>query len=334
VTGATGVVGHETLVQARLAGWDAVGCSRRGGPGIIQWNLADEPPAELRRPWDAMVHCAARPRWNLPAHEAWQANAAPVEVVASLVGPDTSFILISTAYASGLTGSVESNDLDDYRNTYEWSKAGAERLVAERIGACTVIRPPLVVGRRAEGSVARFTGLYSFLGALTSSQLPALVADPQGRLDIVSTSDIADLCLAEIDRGQPPSGVLTMGAGNQTMDNRATMELIERRINRWRAHAGLAPLEWPPFISPEAWERLYRPMARRAFTDRQLRILDLLEPFIPYLSMAQPLAANHLVAPMADCLERCVDYWLETHPAAARRELKPWSVGSRAVSNG
>lgn len=331
VTGATGVVGTELLATARRAGWDAVGTSRRGGEGIVPWEMAGPAPAGLRRHWDVVVHTAARPRWNLPAGTAWRSNVEPVDAVAPLVSTGTRFVLLSTAYATGLHGSVESERLEDYRNTYEWSKAGAERRTRQRIGPAVVIRPPLVIGRRQDGVVARFTGLYSFLSAMTGSQLPVMVADRDSALDVVSTTDLAESCLREVDRPVDRERIVVLGGGSGVLSVGETLHLTESTLNEWRTARGIAPLGWPKLVPVETWYRLYRPMARRTFSPRQWRTLELLEPFIPYLTMPEsvlgtPEATRVPVPAMADCVRRCTEYWIRTHPGAAARELRRWSA--------
>lgn len=332
VTGATGVVGDDLLREARAAGWDAVGCSRRGGPGVEPWDLSGGPvPAALRRHWDVIVHAAARPKWTMPAEEAWAANVLPADRVAEIGSPDTHVVLLSTAYATGLTGSVDSADLADYRNTYEWSKAGAERRVREVIGPATVVRPPLVIGRRADGGVARFTGMYLFLHALSTSKLPALVADPGAALEVVSTTDVAACCLAAAAAGPPAAEtVQVLGRGREAATVDQLFAVASGAFNKWRAERRLEPLEWPRTVSPEQWFRFFRPWADKALSDRQRRIIALLEPFIPYLSVAEPLPVTWRVPPLDDCMARCVLYWAERNPTLASRGLRSWSAEATA----
>src|SRR5215207_3516390 len=123
VTGATGVVGSELVGSARRAGWEALGCSARGGSGgAVAWRMGAEPaPGALRREWDVVVHAAARPRWNLDPATAQESNVLPVAALEQVVGPRTHLVHVSTAYATGLRGDAGSPELADYRNSYEWS---------------------------------------------------------------------------------------------------------------------------------------------------------------------------------------------------------------------
>ena len=82
---------------------------------------------------------------------------------------------------------MSSTDPADYRNTYEWSKAHAERLARELFPQLTIIRPPLIVGRRLDGRAARFAGMYTILRGMTRA------LDPHSRIlagEKLETSDV------------------------------------------------------------------------------------------------------------------------------------------------
>lgn len=332
VTGATGVVGTEIVREAAAAGWDVVGCSRRGGAGSVSWDMLEEPaPATLRRHWDVVVHAAANTEWTLPAVKAWRANVTPLDSLAELIGPDTHLVFVSTAWVIGLTGDVESPELGDYRNTYEWSKAGAERIVRERFAPVTITRPPLVIGRRGDGAVARFSGLYSRITAFTVGKLPALVGEPDAPVEMVSSTDVTACCLAAAAAGRPvATTVHVQGRGPNAM---TVGELIERtvhRLNHWRTgQGGAVPLEGPRLLTAEQWYRFFRPLAGRVLTVHQQRILDMMGPFVPYMSIPEHLAVTWPVEPLEVCLDRCVDYWAAHHPHLASREPKPWKAVAR-----
>jgi nucleoside-diphosphate-sugar epimerase len=88
-------------------------------------------------------------------------------------GPFATGITVMSAQRPPVTGVTRRGDVaagvrawalaeqpGDYRNHYEWSKAAAERLVRERYGDVTIVRPPLVVGRRSDGTVAPHRRLH------------------------------------------------------------------------------------------------------------------------------------------------------------------------------
>lgn len=326
VTGATGVVGAELTRIARARGWEVVGCSRRGGDGVISWDLSEPAPASLRRPWDAIVHAAAKPHWRLPKDVAWAMNTAPVDRVVELASASTHLVLVSTMYATGLRGAARSTDLADYRNTYEWSKAAAELRMMDRLPGHTVVRPPLIIGRRPDGAVARFTGMYTFLGTLTSGQLPAMVADPSAGMELVSTTDVATCCLDAAASPRPDNRALhVMGRGAAAHSLGDVLDAIQDAMNEWREARGLQPLSWPRLISVEQWERFFKPMARKTFSSRQYRTIELLEPFVPYLSIAEAADVSWKVDPMLDCVGRCTTFWMDNNLDRASRDPRSWS---------
>lgn len=251
VTGATGVVGSEIVEQARAAGWKVAACSARGAPDAVAWRMAVEPtPGDLRGPWGVVVHAAARPRWNLTVDDAVRGNVAPVAALESVVGPATHVIHMSTAFAVGLRGSTESCDLADYRNTYEWSKAAAERSATARYGA-TIVRPPLVIGRRSDGAVSKFSGLYSLLHAAVTGLLPALVGEPDAPVEIVSSCDIAR-CVLQLAATGPAQTPVVLGGGAAALPVKSLSELLYLALNSWRVVRGCEALNMPSVITPNS----------------------------------------------------------------------------------
>ncbi|MFD6286215.1 SDR family oxidoreductase [Streptomyces sp. NPDC060205] len=327
ITGVTGVVGAELAGQARAAGWQVTGCSARGGTGATAWRMGETPaPPELTGPWDVIVNAAARPRWNLPEARATAANVAPVGALAPLVGPRTHVVHVSTAYVTGLRGAAGSQSPDDYRNSYEWSKAAAEREAVERYGA-TVVRPPLVVGRRSDGAVSRFTGLYALLRSCVTGLLPAVVGDGEACVETVTSCDVA-ACVLDLAReghdgsaGQP----VVLGAGEDACSVKELVEVEFVALNAWRAARGCAPLEVPTIVTPEQWDRFYLPFARPHLTARQLRAVELLSAFIPYMSTHDPIGVTRRVPPVRPALRTCVRAWADRHPRLAQGSPTPWA---------
>jgi nucleoside-diphosphate-sugar epimerase len=330
VTGATGLVGSELLDQLRNGGTtEVVGVSRRGSPtdpGIIRWDMASEPaPAELRRPWDAIVNTAANTRWTMDPEEATAANVASVQSLGSLASEGTHVIHVSTAYALGLRNDVESADLEDYRNTYEWSKAHAERVARESFPRMTVVRPPLIVGRRSDGRAARFSGMYTLIRGLTVGTVPAVVADPDARFDAIPVDELCRL-LADLagNRHAREGSVLTIAAGAAAPTVKEAIAAIVDSLNHWRQQRDRQPLECPPLISPESWKRFFGPFVREHLASRQLMIIELLQSFEPYLALADPLQPDYAVDDVLSCLKTSTIYWADTTPRIAVLAPRPW----------
>lgn len=337
VTGATGLVGSELLDQLRNAdATEVVGVSRRGSPtdpDVIPWDMASEPaPAQLRRQWDAIVNTAANTRWTMNPEEATAANVASVHALVPLASEGTHVIHVSTAYALGLRNDVESADLADYRNSYEWSKAHAERVARDSFTRMTVVRPPLIVGRRSDGRAARFSGMYTLVRGLTVGTVPAVVANPEARFDAIPVDELGWL-LADLagNHHAREGSVLTIAAGTAAPTVEEAITAIVDSLNHWRQQHGRQPLECPPLISPDTWERFFRPFIREHLTPRQLMILELLQSFEPYLALADPLRPDYAVDDILSCLKTSTTYWADTTPRVAALAPRPWRLNRGTV---
>ncbi len=295
--------------------------------GFAAWDMAEQAPAALAGPWDAIVHCAADTRWTLSLDDAFAANVRTVEALAPLVSADTHVIHVSTAYATGLRGQAASDDPADYRNTYEWSKAHAERLARKTFPRLSIVRPPLIMGRREDGFAARFAGMYTVLRTLTTSMLPAVVALPEAQFELVPVDDLAAL-LVELVQGAPSAEVLTIAGGEDAMRVDRGLELIVEALNAWRLERGHEAFPAPRLVTPESWERFFLPFVRDELSLRQRRTLDLLSNFQPYLAVTEPLAPTHPVRDVEACVPASVRYWAESHVRQASLPLRPWKAAA------
>jgi len=329
VTGATGLVGTDLVDQLRANSITVVGVSRRGRSAdrsVLAWDMAsEEAPSALRRPWDVIVHAAANTRWTTSPEEATAANVATVRAVEPLVAPHTHVIHVSTAYASGLRGDVESPDMSDYRNTYEWSKAHAERVAREAFSRLTVVRPPLIVGRRCDGRAARFSGMYTLIRGLTVGTVPAVVANPDARFDAIPVDELCRLLIDLIGSGGARAGsVLTIAAGSAAPTVEEAIGTVVGALNGWRQRHSREPLECPRLISPESWNRFFRPFVQEHLTPRQLLVLELLGNFEPYLALAEPLRPDYTVENVLPCLATSTNYWAEANSRVAALSPSRW----------
>lgn len=332
VTGATGLVGFETLDVLRRAGAEeVVGTSRAhsaAAAGLTAWDLAAEPPPrELRGSWDVIVHAAADTRWTMTPAEAVAANVDTVRALEPLVGPGTHMVHVSTAYSTGLRGSVESESLDDYRNSYEWSKAHAERLARDVFPQLTIVRPPLIVGRSSDGYAARFTGMYTMLRAITASMVPVIVADADAYFEVVPVDAVAAV-ISEASQRAGAGETLIVAGGAEALRVGPAVELMTEALNAWRQARGLEPFEVPRLISRERWERFFYPFVRDELSARQRRILSLLSNFEPYLEVHEPLEPTHQVGDLAEAIFAVARYWADTEPRRASMAPRPWTAAA------
>jgi nucleoside-diphosphate-sugar epimerase len=335
ITGATGLVGAETVDHVRAAEPTATvtATSRRGrpeDPAVIRWDIAAEPPPpELRRRWDVIVHTAADTRWTMTPAQAEAANVDSVTALGAIVAADTHVIYVSTAYAIGLRGDADSADIADYRNAYEWSKAQAERVAGERFGRLSIVRPPLIIGRRGDGRATRFAGMYTVLRAMTASMVPAIVAADGARFDVIPVDDLAAL-IGGLARTGPAGEVRTIAGGASAPGADAAIGVISDSLNGWRRERGLEAIERPPVIDPDRWERFFLPFAREHLSPRQRRVLDLLQNFNPYMSITEPLRPTDPVTGVEPALALAVRFWADSHVREASLSQRPWKVAERA----
>ena len=328
LTGATGTVGSElTRRLRRCSSVDLVATSRRGAPehDVVRWSMEQlPPPPELTKSdFDVIIHAGADTRWNLPPELAHEANVCSTLSALNLAHEQTRFVHLSTAMATGLRGSILSATITDYRNTYEWSKAAAERCVLNH-GSHAIVRFPLVVGRRTDGHCDRQTGFHRFVRALASGALPVFVASPSALLELVPVDDVADLImdLAFSSSG----GTYVLGAGEDALSAADAFGLVCDVLNRWRGARGLEPIDEPPAVTPETWERFMLPFARQHLTSRQLRTLQVLDQFRPYLQIDEPLPVTHMSSDTDVAVERTVEAWASAHPRAASVTPKSWKA--------
>lgn len=328
VTGATGAVGGAVMRALDAAGHLAHGVSRRGGTGPRQhtWQAGlEEPPPALCGPWDAVVHCAADTRWNLPVEQAEQANVAPLRAVLGLTAPETHLVHLSSSYATGLGGDITSPSPEAYRNSYEWSKAATERLVHAERRSADIVRFPVVMGARADGRLDRYSGFFWLPTSLCSGAVPAMVAEEKGLLDIVSTDDVAEH-VTRLIAGGPPTGprLSVLGRGDRAQPVAEVFETIRAALNSWRAEHGVPALERLPTMTPEQWNRFYLPFAEEHLDRSQLLRVTAFRAYQGYLSVTEPFEVTHQVSDTARVLHRSIRRWAETHESSARRVPRPW----------
>ncbi|WP_345648051.1 SDR family oxidoreductase [Streptomyces tremellae] len=340
MTGATGVVGTEVvgLLRAQAAaGAAAVTAVARRAAGtapVTRWAIGGEPPpGALAGPWDVIVHCAASTRWTLGRAEAEEANVAPLRAVLALADRATHVVHVSTAYVGGVRApeDLRGAEFEGFRNGYEWSKAVCERVVREtHAGPLTIVRPPLVVGRRGSGEIARFSGPYTVLQALVSGTAAVIVGDPEGYAEIGPVDQVAEV-VARAALGEPPGEpvvrVIAGGAGSLRLSS--LVGIACGTLNEIRRAHGAAPIEQPPFVPVEAWNRFFLPLAEQYLSPFQRQAVRLLAMFQSYTSMAAPFEPTDRVRDPGAVFEAAVRYWAARRPRLALAAPDPWTLLTR-----
>ena len=329
VTGATGVIGTETVDTLRASAGPPVRTARRApDAGVVPWAIGQRPvPAELGGHWDVIVHTAASTRWTMTRAEALAANVEPLRAVLALADRDTHLVHVSTAYVAGAREAGDAG-FDGYRNGYEWSKAVCEEVVRdEHRGPLTIVRPPLVIGRRRDGRIARFSGPYTLLHALVSGLAAVVVGDPDGFAEISPVDEVAR-AVADAALAAPPARtrVETVAAGSASLRLATLIDVTCAALNTCRAAHGVAPVARPPIVPADTWNRFFLPLAERYLSPFQNEAVKLLAMFQSYTSMAAPFTPTRPVPDPAGAMTTAVHHWAARKPRLALAEPRPWTL--------
>jgi nucleoside-diphosphate-sugar epimerase len=191
----------------------------------------------------------------------------------------------STAYVAGdRRGRLLESELlvgQEFCNSYEQSKAEAERLVADagRELAVTIYRPSHVVGESATGRIARFFGFYDFIRAAARGKLPLLLAEPEAPIDMVPVDYVCDAILglsgtsASVGRTYHVAAGLARSLGIQQLVS--LVHAVQRQVQ-----PALRVRE-PRIIRPRLFTRQASPEEQRS---RATRSGLLLRTYLPYFT--------------------------------------------------
>jgi nucleoside-diphosphate-sugar epimerase len=333
ITGSAGIVGREVVRGLRAHGGDVAltpVTRRPAAADEVAWALgAGPPPPEAAGPWDVVVHAAASTRWSMTREEATAANVAPTAALLELIDERTHLVHLSTAYADGVDPATSpvASGFGRYRNGYEWSKGECEALVRRHPGPVTIVRPPLIVGARTDGSIGRFSGPYTMVQSLVSGLAAAVVGDPDGYAEIAPVDQVAEVVVAAV-LGRPPTATRTevIAGGTKSLRLRQLLDLVCGTLNEWRAARDIPPIEAPPFIPTRRWHRFFLPLAEEHLSPVQLEVVRLLGMFESYTSLAEPFEPTQQVTDPEQVLVTSVRWWAERKPRLAARIPEPWQI--------
>lgn len=356
LTGATGFLGGELLrrllaretrrIVCLVRAPDARAAAARGRgilggaasrvrwlPGDIEqprFGLDEEGHAALASEVEEIFHCAATTRFDLPLEDAQRVNVGGVERVLDLAhkaaarGGLRRLHHVSTAYAAGRRDDeVRAGELPDdhasrFRNTYERTKARAERLVRASGLPATVHRPSIIVGRSEDGHTTGWTTVYYPMRLIAHGKLPHFPRGGRQLLDCVPVDFVAEAIVALARRDDTTGGVFHLTAGRDALTVEegfaATLEGLER--NGWPRERVRTRL-----VGPAAWwwlDRGYGLLVR----GRAREALAQLRAYVPYTHVdavydnrreLELLAKEGVnLPPPREFFPRVVDYALRT----------------------
>ncbi len=269
-------------------------------PGL---GLADSAREEIVAECDEAIHTAASTDWDLPLDQAEAVNYAGVvgitELATAMVrgGRRARLVHVSTAYVAGRgSGRIVPEDLPgpgaSFNNTYEETKARAERFLRERMDRVpiTVVRPSIVVGDSHTGRTFNFNVLYFPIKLLYRGLLPIIPGRPSTRLDIVPVDYVCDATLA-LGRDPAAAGVTYhLTADDDAMPLTTFAERITAFFNE-RLRQGQPPLRQPRLIGPLAWRGVRWWLGRR-LKGRPRQQFEAFNIYLPYIMTDKQFVAT------------------------------------------
>jgi len=179
-------------------------------PGL---GLAENDRAALAERLTHLVHSAGVTTFKQTAEEAQRNNVQSTLHALELARRCRGLrgvLHVSSAFAAGeCGGDVGDDDLDaeaGFVNEYERSKMLSERVVRAAMGELpiAITRPSIVAGRRKDGWVARFLGVYTVWELFHRGLVGMVPGSPETPLDLVPSDWVGEATAALLlDRFQP-----------------------------------------------------------------------------------------------------------------------------------
>jgi nucleoside-diphosphate-sugar epimerase len=175
------------------------------------------------QPVDVVCHCAASISFDMPLEEAREINVEGTRAMLELARAAGArrFVHVSTAYVAGTHAGAFTEDMigTEFRNTYEQTKAEAERMFAAVDDLeIAIARPSIVMGESDTGWTPAFNVLYWPLRAFARGLFEQVPAKPDGRVDVVPVDYVADGIAKLIESDATGTFNLVSGADAATVD--------------------------------------------------------------------------------------------------------------------
>lgn len=322
VVGGTGIIGTELVPKLIGAGRsvDVQARTAREGVTIVEDLLA---PSEHGHDHGTVVNLAASTRWTMTDSEAHDANIRTAEAMARNAPPDSHVVHISTTFLGPLEFG-RGGRRADFRNAYEWSKAESERCVLAHRPDATIVRIPQIVGRRSDGVISSFNGVYSIVRGVCSGLVPVAVGESDAVIDIAPNDDAAAAIADAIDTSSGAHRILSSGPRGLTLGE--MVPLVVAELNRFRQDAGAEEIQAVPIVNRETWDRLYWPLAQDFLSAHEQRAIELIMEFSAYTNGFHGAIPTDLVMDPASVLRTAVRSWAERRGRRACGAVREWGV--------
>jgi len=220
-----------------------------------------------------VIHCAATVSFDQSLEQARHMNVDGTRKMldfAAAMRNLRSFVYVGTAYVAGeRTGLVRESELDEgqqFRNTYEQTKAEAEALVRSRLGSLpgVILRPSIIVGDSRTGVTSSFKMLYWPLKIYSRRLWRTVPGYPDAVLDIVPVDYVAR-AVTQLTFDENALGTTVhLCAGPR---GSATIEQIARRA------AEYFHVREPRYVDPKIFFAAVRPLLSLALWGKKRRVL-------------------------------------------------------------
>jgi nucleoside-diphosphate-sugar epimerase len=270
------------------------------------------------------VHAAANTSWTMSRHAAIKANVHATRNVAELARATSErahFLYVSSAYTA--------TEKWDYRNSYEESKAVAERMLRTDFADLTpsVFSCSLVVGHSRTGVISRFHGLYPWLRLMDYYEIQVVPGGRDRRLDIVPVDWVADELAGMIGDllagGEPREVVASAGPAAPLLPD--LVRRVSEALNDERRADDRKPLPEISVLGFRQWDFLRRSLDKWDVSGIPMpdtRVLDLaVGTYRPYLEddrVRQPLGTVLPLPAASTYLEQVVSYWYQRNGGISR----------------
>jgi thioester reductase-like protein len=274
--------------------------------------------AQLAAETTRVIHSAATVRFDHSLDEARSMNVEGTRRVLDFAASAPhlkSFAYVGTAYVAGQrTGLVRENELSvgqEYRNTYEQTKAEAEALVRSRMGSLpgVILRPSIIVGNSQTGVTSSFKMLYWPLKIYAHRLWRTVPGYPDAVLDVVPVDYVASSVARLLFDESALGSTVHLCAGPRAS---ATIEQVAGRA------AEFFKGPEPRYVDPNFFFAAIRPLLYLVLWGRKRRVLTSGRAYRDYFTMRMQFDttnADRLLGPagitpppVLDYLDRLFNY--------------------------
>jgi thioester reductase-like protein len=278
---------------------------------LANLGLTDTAYRDLAAQTTRVIHSAATVRFDHTLEEARSINVEGTRRLldfASAAPNLRSFTYVGTAYVAGeRTGLIREDELavgQNYRNTYEQTKAEAEALVRSRLSKLPgiVLRPSIIVGDSKTGATSSFKMLYWPLKIYARRLWRTVPGFPDAILDIVPVDYVAASVVRLAFDHAAIGQCFHLCAGPRAS---ATIQQIAQRA------ADYFNVPPPRYVDPKLFFAAIRPILFLILWGRKRRILTDGRAYRDYFTMRMQFDttnAEHFLSPAGVYPPPVLDY--------------------------